>query len=358
MRCWPKQLGFDVKVAGSSIALDQAAVLMDYALTGTLPPDFKKPGEKASKPSAKPKGGITTQPKPKTRENTAAKREEENTAPETSVRPEPAGESAAAPAETGTPAENKTSPAEETSEEAPKKRPLRRPIGRGGITIVKKAKTAKKPRNISLADTPQPVARKKKSKRPVEAKEAGQKLELLGDRDLGASFELYEEEEVVLLDFSDKNIYEEMKRQEERRRAEAKKREQQQGNMSAGARRFQPQQRRSIRRGGKKKRYTRHETEEKVSVVKIPEDVRVYEFAEKVGKSVGEVVKVLFALGTMVTKRTISLIRMPSRSLPTSSMCRSRRSIRLMRSIMWPHTTRYRMSIPSPVLRSSPSWDT
>ena len=124
----------------------------------------------------------------------------------------------------------------------------------------------------------------------------------MGERGLGASVELYEEEEVVLLDFSDKNIYEEMKRQEERRRAEAKKREQQQGNMSAGARRFQPQQRRSIRRGGKRKRYVKTETQEKVSVVKIPEDVRVYEFAEKVGVSVGEVVKVLFTLGTMVTK--------------------------------------------------------
>ncbi len=314
-----KELGYDVKVAGSSIDLDQAAVLMDYALTGKLPAGFEKPGNKPAKT-----GGITSRPKPKPAgEAPAAETEAADKAPaepkasdetvsaaaasqetvSTDTAPEAkTAEASKAKAEEKSP-ETAAKPAEtESAEATPKKRPLRRPIGRGGITIVKKAKTAKKPKNISLADTPQPVARKKKSKRPVEAKEAGQKLELLGDRDLGASFELYEEEEVVLLDFSDKNIYEEMKRQEERRRAEARKREQQQGNMSAGARRFQPQQRRSIRRGGKKKRYTRHETEEKVSVVKIPEDVRVYEFAEKVGKSVGEVVKVLFALGTMVTK--------------------------------------------------------
>ena len=37
-------------------------------------------------------------------------------------------------------------------------------------------------------------------------------------------------------------------------------------------------------------------------MVKIPEDCRVYEFAEKVGRSIGEVIKILFSLGKMVTK--------------------------------------------------------
>jgi translation initiation factor IF-2 len=287
-----KELGFDVKVAGSSITLDQAGVLMEYAMTGNLPAGFKKP-------ETKPKITMTKKVKPKAKdavEDITEDNKQKKSAHDTIEETPPKDKAADAKAGIDKDAE------EPVAEIKPK--PTRPKIGRSGITIVKKAKPAppKASKNISLNDAPSPTPKKKKSKRPVEAKSTGEKLEILGERDLGASIELYEEEEVVLLDFSDKNIYEEMKRQEERRRAEAKKREQQQGNMSAGARRFQPQQRRSIRRGGKKKKYIRQETEEKVSVVKIPEDVRVYEFAEKVGKSVSEVVQVLFALGTMVTK--------------------------------------------------------
>ncbi len=333
-----KKLGFDVKVAGSSITFDQAEILMEYALTGTLPAGFKKPGDGTKITVTKKAKPVEKKPKPEeklpeeapeseTKEVAKAEEVPESTskvtASESDVEtPKPVQtETVASPEVTSSKDESpkeetadtvktaKETPKEEASkekEEEPKPRRVRRPIGRGGITIVKKAKRApvRSSKNISLGNAPaaSPHSKKKKSKRPVEAKTTGEKLEIMGERGLGASVELYEEEEVVLLDFSDKNIYEEMKRQEERRRAEAKKREQQQGNMSAGARKFQPQQRRSIRRGGKKKRYTRPETQEKVSVVKIPEDVRVYEFAEKVGVSVGEVVKVLFTLGTMVTK--------------------------------------------------------
>jgi len=39
-----------------------------------------------------------------------------------------------------------------------------------------------------------------------------------------------------------------------------------------------------------------------VSSIEIPEDIRVYEFAEKINKPLGEVIKELFTLGVMVTK--------------------------------------------------------
>ena len=316
-----KELGFDVKVAGSSISFEQAEILVDYALTGKLPDGFAKRGDKTKITVTKkakaapaepevPESDIEPKPEPATEEDKATDVAVEEKAEETpsETQEEPEAEAKAEVKEIVHPKGVTVAPRkkEGDTKEEPEAKPrrARRPIGRGGITIVKKAKPApgRASRNISLGNAPAPSLKKKKSKRPVEAKTTGEKLEIMGERGLGASVELYEEEEVVLLDFSDKNIYEEMKRQEERRRAEAKKREQQQGNMSAGARRFQPQQRRSIRRGGKKRKYVRQETQEKVSVVKIPEDVRVYEFAEKVGKSVGEVVKVLFALGTMVTK--------------------------------------------------------
>jgi len=41
-----KELGFDVKAANSAISLDDAGILVDYAISGTLPKGFKKSGEK------------------------------------------------------------------------------------------------------------------------------------------------------------------------------------------------------------------------------------------------------------------------------------------------------------------------
>lgn len=52
-----------------------------------------------------------------------------------------------------------------------------------------------------------------------------------------------------------------------------------------------------------RKRYTKDAKEDEVIThVEIAEDVRVYEFAEKVGQSISAVIKVLFDLGMMVTK--------------------------------------------------------
>jgi translation initiation factor IF-2 len=42
-----KELGFDVKAANSTISMEDAGILVDYAISGTLPKSFKKPGEKA-----------------------------------------------------------------------------------------------------------------------------------------------------------------------------------------------------------------------------------------------------------------------------------------------------------------------
>ncbi|WP_456391602.1 translation initiation factor IF-2 [Nitratifractor sp.] len=304
-----KELGFNVKVAGSSVTLDQAEMLMDYALTGRWPAGIPRPAEKEP---AKKAEGAEKSPEP-----IEEKREGEAS---TEI-PEKPTETAAAETEK-VPGEE--APVEASAEEAPKKAPIQRkgitatakkreeeegpelrraPLKKRGITIVKKARPAPaKPKKLSLTDVSPSASKKKKKKTPAEAKTTGERLEILGDRDLGDTVELFEEQEVVLLDFSDKTIFEEQQRQEERRRAEAKRRAAQ-GIVGTQQRRFPNRPGgRNIRRGGKRRKYQKEESSEKVSVVRIPEDVRVYEFAEKVGKSVGEVVKVLFALGTMVTK--------------------------------------------------------
>ncbi len=356
-----KELGFKVKVAGSSVTLDQAEMLMDYALTGQWPKGLPRPGgaskaaEAVSVSEETPEESSapgTPEPAPEepveavesaeeapaetatTKEAEEAPEEAKSEAPaapveehaseavpetEAPAAPEPEIPVPEAEAEAKKPAETapvKKAPtkrkgitavakksAEELAAENVAREPRRAPLRKKGITIVKKAKPApSKAKKLSLTDVSPSASKKKKKKTPAEAKTTGERLEILGDRDLGGTVELFEEQEVVLLDFSDKTIFEEQQRQEERRRAEAKRRAAQ-GIGGTQQRRFPNRPGgRGIRRGGKRRKYQKQESSEKVSVVRIPEDVRVYEFAEKVGKSVGEVVKVLFSLGTMVTK--------------------------------------------------------
>ena len=296
-----KELGMNVKAPNSAITPEEAGMLMEYVMTGKLPASIKKDNKSTSKKDEKPKEASSEEKQSKKEETKSI---EEKSKAEVKKTPKTPTK------RKGITATAKKSESSTEVKKAPKKAPLRK-----GITIVKKArpdreikksetptpslsKTAKPTTN---APSPTPSPKKKKKKTPAEAKATGAKLEILGDRDLGGSVELFEEQEVVLLDFSDKNIYEEQQRQEQKRREEAKKR------ANAGVRSskaFTPQQQnRPIKRGGKKKKYTKPaQSSEKVSVVSIPEDVRVYEFAEKIGKSVGEIVKVLFTLGTMVTK--------------------------------------------------------
>lgn len=319
-----KELGYNVKAANSTISMEEAGILVNYAISGTLPKGFKQPAAKSKITIVKKiKEEEVTIPEVSQTEKTETVStmtvEAEVTKPKKVEVQEPIQqakrqkvesveeESKAAPTETITKASEKhVSHTVETVEseriesevEDGDKRPSKKKLlSRGGITIVRKAKPEPVKKVISsMEETAYAVSKKKKVKKIAEAKESGERLNITVGGDFGGSDEIYDEAEVVLLDFSDKNIYEEMKRQDERRKAEQKKRE---PIVNA----FLPQQKRSIRRGGgKRKRYTKEEEGEKISLIEIPENVRVYEFAEKVGRSVGEVVKVLFTLGTMVTK--------------------------------------------------------
>jgi len=327
-----KELSFDVKAANSTISMESAGVLVDYAISGTLPKGFKKPGDKSKITVVKKKtadtkesGSETAAGKEKVKEEVAETTvNEKESVKETTEAPE--AQEAPAPVEAASEAKAEEKPA--TPKPAVKKRkgisvvqksdapvelkkaddaesaPKRRTLSRGGIKIVKKAKPApvRASSKISLGNKNyEPYVPKKKPKKVAEARESGEKLDILMGGMSGDVSSGFGEEEVVLLDFSDKNIYEDMMRQEQKRKEEAKKREAMGGGMQ-GKRPFRPQQNRSIRRGGKRKKYTKEEATEVVTSVEIPENVRVYEFAEKINRSVGEVVKVLFALGMRVTK--------------------------------------------------------
>ena len=327
-----KELGFDVKAANSAISFDDAGILVEYAISGNLPKGFNKPGSKPKKitvvkkkEAAPQEDAAATAPKEETNtpEPQASPSEEKEAAAATpevkEEAPAPKEEAEAPKSEESAPEEKKppvkkrkgisvvSKKAEEPKiEKADEAKPKRRTLSRTGIKIVRKAKPApaRAATKISMGNASAPAPSKKKVKKgPAQAKESGKKIDIFnhdsmsGDIDSG-----FGEEEVVLLDFSDKNIYEEMMRQEQKRKEEAKKRELANGGAGKGRQPFRPQQKRSLKRGGKRKKYTKEENTEKITSVEIPENVRVYEFAEKIGKTAGDVIKVLFALGMMVTK--------------------------------------------------------
>jgi len=377
-----KELGFNVKAANSTISMEDAGILVDYAIKGTLPKDFQKPGskrkitmvrkkieivekkavvEEAAKEVTETKEVVEAKEVPvETKEVVETKVEATEELKEETTTPVETAEKTEAVEVTQTVTkeeivdvkivdekssdekvtkeeESKTETVEtvEVEEEKPvvkevKKRkgisvvsknvepgikvvsansdeadkPKRRVLSRTGIKIVRKAKPApiRAGRRISMGDQT-PYIAKKKPKKIAEARESGEKLDILNHSSMGGEISSgFGEEEVVLLDFSDKNIYEEMMRQEQKRKEEMKKREAANGGPNKGRQPFRPQQRRSLKRGGKRKKYVREENTEVVTSVEIPENVRVYEFAEKVNRSVGEVVGCLFALGMMVTK--------------------------------------------------------
>ncbi len=312
-----KELGYNVKAANSTINMEEAGILVDYAISGTLPKGFKKPTPKSKititkKPTAlKAKAPEEIEAKAPVTEDSDQKvakkvpeevpQKEELKAKTIEPKSGEAKEDSTEVKSVEKPLKKPQTAEEEKKEKEEKKRSekkalRKKSLSRGGITIVRKAKRAPVKKKISMTDSTPAAPKKKKVRRAASAKDSGEKLNIMVGGDFGGSDEIYNEAEVVLLDFSDKNIYEEMKRQDERRKAEQKKRGSQVNT-------FRPQQKRSIRRGNRKKKYNKQEElGEKISVIEIPENVRVYEFAEKVGKNVGEVVKVLFALGTMVTK--------------------------------------------------------
>jgi len=318
-----KELGFDVKAPNSTISMENAGILVDYAISGSLPKGFRKPKEKKKITVAKKKETEKTEEEALktesietvTKKSSLQKEEKTQSSEERVVESK---EKKEVPVEKTAPKETKkrkgisviskkTEPEAETlkAEQKESERPKRKTLSRSSIRVVKRAKPApvRAATKISMGEVASVPSKKKVKKGPAQAKETGTKIDIFnhgsmsGDIDSG-----FGEEEVVLLDFSDKNIYEEMMRQEQKRKEEAKKRELTAGGPAKGRQPFRPQQKRSLKRGGKRKKYSKEESADVITSVEIPENVRVYEFAEKIGKTAGDVIKVLFALGMMVTK--------------------------------------------------------
>ena len=187
--------------------------------------------------------------------------------------------------------------------------PVARPaIKRSGLKIVKKKKPKveevytipQKQASVSSygkmsAEALEELAKKKKSttrQSPTAKKDQGKKLDIFGGSMADVSMDM--DDQVVLLDL---NATERAAlAPEEPRKPRTPK------PAGRNANKKQAPRGRKVSRD-KRKKYAKvtHE-DEVVTHVEIPEDIRVYEFAEKLRRPMSDIIKVLFDLGMMMTK--------------------------------------------------------
>jgi len=146
---------------------------------------------------------------------------------------------------------------------------------------------------------------RKKAALPSSKKEHGQKLDILLSQISSDSRYDEEEETIVLPDLTVPNV------DESEEKPQPKK--SQKGIINAPVNAGKPGsgkgsgQKRGVasitrNRPKKRRRRIRDEEQEKVTSIEIPEDVRVYEFADAINQPTSAIIKVLFNLGMMVTK--------------------------------------------------------
>ncbi|SFV57621.1 Translation initiation factor 2 [hydrothermal vent metagenome] len=321
-----KSMGIEVKAAQSKVTMEEAEKIANYIMNGVV--------EEAPKPkiSVKKQEKVVSD----TPDKTASVEEVISAEEVTPVEEVKVQESEVTPVQESketkvdTVVENAEIKKEEKvdekadkeleKEETPKKKPAKkstlkvvqpsaRPaIKRSGLKIVKKRKP-KVEENYNLpqkqasvssygkmsAEVLEELARKKKSttkQAPVSKKEQGRKLDIFGGSMSEVSMDI--DDQVVLLDLNATERAPIVP--EEPRKPRAPKPAGRNGNKKQA-----PRGRKVSR--DKRKKYTKEKHEDEVVThVEIPEDIRVYEFAEKLKRPMSDIIKVLFDLGMMMTK--------------------------------------------------------
>ena len=302
-----KEIDLPAKAANSAISIADAEVLANYILTGVAPKK-EKPAKKSTavkkevkkapvktkkespkvKEEVKPKEEIV-QPKVKRSiekvETAAKKTQKEEKKPQTKEEP-------------------LKKPATQTKESiAPPPKSLKK---RRGIMIVKKKQPQKEEKRSTPGITQMPSIvegvskKKKKVKKSASAKQSvSQKLDIFSQGDI-ANIEIMSEDEMVVLhDFS----FDLEDREEAEKEQQRKKKKFEASNIRTTKNSSFVQQRGISRKSKRKKRRKKEEEGSKIiNHIEIPEDIRVYEFAQKLERPISDVIKVLFSLGVMVTK--------------------------------------------------------
>ncbi len=312
-----KEIDLPAKAANSAISIADAEVLANYILTGVAPNKEKPTEEKNTKKKETKKTASKTKeasPKEKkeetkpTKEEAVQKKEPKEAvakSPKTkkTVQEKPRIDEIEIETQTKTAEIKEERPQEKKESIAPPPKSLKK---RRGIMIVKKKRPAKDERRSIPGITQMPSIvegvskKKKKVKKSASPKQSvSQKLDIFSQGDI-ANIEIMSDDEMVVLhDFS----FDLEDREEAEKEQQRKKKKFEAANIRTTKNSSFVQQRGISRKSKRKKRRKKEEEGNTViNHIEIPEDIRVYEFAEKLNRPISDIIKVLFSLGVMVTK--------------------------------------------------------
>ncbi|MCF6309116.1 MAG: translation initiation factor IF-2 [Sulfurimonas sp.] len=287
------EMDIEVKSAQSSVTMEQAEGLANFIINGEV---AESPVTETKAPTKAKSDTLKETPEEKTKKietekDTPKEKKEEESKPEKVEKLEVKDEKAP---------ENKTT--------LKIVQPARTAIKRTGLKIVKKKKPRVEEVAYSIpvkqasvssygkmsAEALEELTTKKKAKVSAAAKkqEQGTKIDIFGGSMLDVSMDI--DGQVTLLDLNSTERKEMMP--EQPRKPRAPKPAGRNANKKAA-----PRGRKVSR--DKRKKYAKATQEDVVVThVEIPEDIRVYEFAEKLNRPMSDIIKVLFDLGMMMTK--------------------------------------------------------
>lgn len=311
------ELGLNVKVANSSVSEEEAASIYEYLQTGIVPEMFKakltpKPAPKKATPK---KESVKEEPKkaPAKKATKAVEEKEEKKAEPQKVAKESIKESK----ESKKPPQKEEIKREEVMAQKAESEQIQSEsqpnlVKKRGLVIVKKKKDqvavqkddepaseakSKQNERIDLKDMfsstqnldKKPKKTKAKSQ-AVSKKDSAQKMDLLGENDF-SDISLDDDDVVVLPDFTENTI---QPKPEPLTKKQPSVLRQSFNQFTEG----------SIQRRSRKKPPKRVEKKERAEIksVQIPKEIRLYEFADKIGKNTSELISKLFMLGLMTTK--------------------------------------------------------
>ena len=302
-----KSMGIEVKAAQSKVTMEQAETIANYIINGDEVKETPKPKVVKTK-----KAKLDTPKETLNEEKSVEKSVEKNT--DTKVEETPVAqekEQAKKEAEAKDDSTQKVDEPKETKKPSPLKivTPTARPgLKKSGLKIVKKKKP-KVEENYNLPKKSAAVssygkmseevlaelAQKKKNRqanRSASKQEQGTKLDIFGG--LLAEVSMDMDDQVTLLDLN--STERAPLPVEEPRKPRTPKPAGRNGNKKAAPRG------RKVRKDVRKKYTKEKHVDEVVTEVEIPEDIRVYEFAEALNRPMSDIIKVLFDLGMMMTK--------------------------------------------------------
>ncbi len=301
------EMGIEVKSAQSSVTMEEADGLMNFIMNGDTSTQ-----EAAVKAPSASKNETPKEETPKAVVEQEEPSKEEVVPAVTPTVNKPAA--VVVPDETKSKTDDKVQDVQKTEKEAQTFKPVLQVIKRSGLKIVKKKKQPEAPKtevqeNYSFpekktsvssygrmsAEVLEELAQKKKAKQSASSarkQEQGTRIEIFGGTMSDVSMDM--DDQVVLLDL---NSTERAKLPvEEARKPRPPKPAGRNANKKAAPRG------RRVRKDRRKKYTKATQEDEIVTHVEIPEDIRVYEFAEALNRPISDIIKVLFDLGMMMTK--------------------------------------------------------